>query len=394
MNILKRSAINLEGLLLRFLKKKRLIFVAKNELMFFHVIDLIKALRDDERISCRVCFCTPEQFLQVSPDELIHRYRLISIPYSIARYLYWDLVIYPDHTPWFRHDCRKIYINHGIVTGIRKNGTFYEFSEPAFFADKLVYDKVFVSSEYLCRELAQDFPFAAGKLKNVGNLLADRILGYGDASEYDHKNLHLDMNRKTILVTSTWGKEALINLQGKELFKQIRHLNRHYNVILSLHPHCYRDGQAGGSSLAEQIEICKREGVFCIAPNDLSIMKIAREVDVLIGDKSSFSLYFLLLNKPMLLFDTPGIDLARVSLMRRLREVCPLFDKAELLDKAYIDDVIEHFKPETYSRLSQLVCNHRGQALNRHLEEIYDNLGLTPLNHDKEMRRQAAKVFD
>jgi len=59
----------------------------------------------------------------------------------------------------------------------------------------------------------------------------------------------------------------------------------------SLHPNCYLESRAQQMNMAESIESCHENGVIVIPPSGTSIFSLARDVDLLIADKSSFSLY-------------------------------------------------------------------------------------------------------
>lgn len=375
-NYLKMVFLTLENFLSQFKKRKYILYVAKNKLMFNNIIDIHQAMKADPLLVNIVCFAKPSLFAEDEISNLKQSYQLTTIPYKWAKYLNWDLIIFPDHNPSFRETCKKIYVNHGIFTGVQFQGQYYEFANGARnLKNKIIYDKIFVSSDYLKTELQQRLPELNGIIKSVGNILVDEIFNSKENKEKVFQTLNFNNKLKTIMLVSTWGENSLIQSQGEQLLKQVVSLSEHYNVILSLHLNCYRKEHSENKDWLELLQTCNKKNVFLVPPGG-KIFNLFQYVDLYIADRTSLSLYFSLMQKPMVLFNNDNLLLNDLSLMKEVRAIVPLIDNIEILSVKTINAYIANFNQSELRKLSKCICSYQRESLTRHISEIYDTLHL------------------
>ena len=368
--------LNLEKLLFRFKKKTHVLYVAKNKLMFNNIIDIHQAMKADPLLVNIVCFAKPNLFSEDEITNLKQAYQLKTIPYKWAKYLNWDLIVFPDHNPEFRETCKKVYINHGIFTGVQFHGQYYEFSGGARNTkNEIIYDKIFVSSEYLEIELQKRLPELNGIIKSVGNIFIDEIINSKENKKRVFQTLNFNNKLKTIMLVSTWGDNSLIQSQGEQLLKQVASLSEHYNIILSLHLNCYRKEHSEGKDWLELLQTCNRKNVFLVPPGG-KIFDLFQYVDLYVADRTSLSLYFSIMQKPMVLFNNDKLILNDLSLMKKIRAIVPLIDNIDILSVKTINAYIANFNKSELHKLSEYTSSYQGESLTRHVNEIYDTLNL------------------
>ena len=107
---LKSVYLTLERSVLKYKKKKDILFPIRNELMFQYAYEIQKVLESDQRLRLWYCCINPDLFLNFPQVRI--KYSLKTLPYKIARWIKWDLVLYPDHGSCFRADTSKIYTGH------------------------------------------------------------------------------------------------------------------------------------------------------------------------------------------------------------------------------------------------------------------------------------------
>ena len=236
---------------------------------------------------------------------------------------------------------------------------------------------MFFPSDYLITELSLEIPKLKPILRSVGNIALDEMLNSPDNKVEDFLNLKLDINRKTLLMVSTWGDDSLLSTQGDNFLERALELSSIYNVILSLHPNCYNKKSTDGKRWPHLLEQCKKTKNMYVVPPAGNIFHLMKYIDLYVADKTSLSLYFSILEKPMVLINNPGMAFNKVSPTHLIREITPLLDDVNEFTSDFIENVISNFNQAEYSELSQRICSYKGQSLTRHKIEIYELLGLS-----------------
>ncbi len=359
--------------LLIFRKKKFVLLLVQHPLMFHYIRPLHQMLAEDSNICLRVCFCYPEHFKEGDINSLKEKFKLRTIPYSIAKYIRWCLIIFPDHLPIFHPDSTKIRIEHGFYNGKLVNGNQYMFGPSAKDeSNSIVYDKMFVSSEYVCAGIQKHYPEFSSRVRVVGSILRDDICSYSERKFEILKQINLDPTKQTIMVASSWGASSFIQLYGLEFIKQLPELTEKYNVIISIHFLNTLAENSGGQDWNQLLEQAKGPNIYISPPGDESYHLLANS-DLLIMDMTSLGLYFPVFERPIIHFYDTGVEYEAFSLNVELRHsVYRANDVKNLYGK--IEDAFQSFDKEKMRELSGKIASYNGQAKRRFKEEIYDSL--------------------
>ena len=357
----------------RTILKKNLLFIAHNEIMFSYIAPIYAGLKKDSRLRLWVCFFRPELFNPSTLKRLKKKFKFNAVPYKIARYLKWDLVFYPDHDPWFRKECKKIFIGHGIPMGKKNsNGNSYVYGPGSLDVNgEIIYDKFFESSMFLKELIKKNYQQFYPRVKVVGSLLADEMFREESPAITfkDKKN-----TKKTIMVTSTWGRDSLLISQGEKIIDQIKALKEKYNVIITVHQNNFLNKNSNNIDWRQELEKIQGDNVLVLTPeqNAYSFLPLA---DVLISDKTSLTAYYILLKRPIVFFDNFGDKYDAVTLAPEIRETlyCTK-DLSNLL--SHLDNSFKHFDIGKAQTLAEKVVSFLGESWIRYKEEIYDCLML------------------
>lgn len=195
-------------------------------------------------------------------------------------------------------------------------------------------------------------------------------------------SLGLDERRPTVLYAPTWSPYSSLNLMGEEIISTLAELG--VNVIVKLHDRSLETTVrgSGGINWRERLgQLCRNEAVHLAeAPNASPYLFAA---DALVTDHSSVGFEFTLLDRPLMVVDSP-------ELLRHGR-INP--QKAALLQSAShvihsadaIADTVEEAlaEPAALSAVRRRVANdlfyRPGTATARAVDCIYKLLGLPAL---------------
>lgn len=369
----KKSCYWVVSRILRLKKGKDVLFVILNELMFNQVYPLYQILADDPRIRCWFCYLEPARFKDLK--ALRRQYRLRWLPYTISKTIKWDLIVFPDHGAFFQKDIKKIYIGHGVPTGKTEDGHSYTFGPNSFDENgEVIYEKIFCSSEYSVSKLREYYPKLSTHTRVVGRIFVDQLLSYSeDQRKSEILQLKLDPGKKTIMLTSTWGANSMIQQLGWDFVHAVEALRDSYNVIISLHFLNFIPSHFKGYKMEELFRGVPA-GVHIVPPHESGIRYLPF-ADLLVMDHTSLGLYYTVLKRPIIFYDNPQVRYTPESFIFDLREVVyRVRDLAQI--GTDIDRAFANFDSSKIQALADKIFSYQGQAKRRYLEEILDSLGL------------------
>jgi len=136
-----------------------------------------------------------------------------------------------------------------------------------------------------------------------------------------HRNLKLDTNKKTILLTATWDKSGLSAVS--QWAHKLSPLAQRYNVLVTVHPW----------TATEHIDnIRNTPGVHYLGSHD--ILPHIMIADVCIGDASSILAECCALDKPMITFKMPEGKRTVPHVHKMIRDFSLQIEHINALDKA------------------------------------------------------------
>jgi len=364
-----------EGFLLRFKKKKDILLIAHNEIMFSYIRGIYEGLRKDKFLRIWFCFVMPDRFSPGNIKMLKAKYGFRSVSYRLARFIKWDLIIYPDHSFYFRKECKKIYIEHGLYGGKKVGGDSYVFGRRSCDENnKIIYDKIFESSEFIKEQVREYYPRFYSRVKVVGSMIGESIQGYSKLRESVLESINLDPQRKTVMFCSSWGPASFIQSQGIDFIKKVPNIAQRYSVILSVHLNNFVEKYSGGVNWRDILSKVNSKNTFVLLDRRESYRLLAT-ADLLITDMTSLSLYYPILLRPIIFFDNPNVEYDPIGLIPELKKVAYVVKDIRNIEKN-IQQAFDTFTPKAMEELNIKIISYLGNSWQRYAYEIYDCLSL------------------
>ncbi len=141
----------------------------------------------------------------------------------------------------------------------------------------------------------------------VGHIHGDRLT-HGDHDVAGFERRHgLDAQAPTVLYAPTWSGLSSFNDRGLEIVEAVP---RAWNLVVKLHPWTVRRREAPATLRAVQGALRRRPHA-ALLPHDADIHPAMAASDMMIGDRSSTCEEYLMLDRPLILFDhlTDATDL-------------------------------------------------------------------------------------
>ncbi len=357
------------------MNKKYILFIIRNEIMFMYAQSIYERLSKDERLKIWFCFHEPYRFLPGNFQKIKRKYHFNFVPFKLARFLKWRLILFPNHMPGFRKDCKKVYIGHGLLAGKKvKNESYVYGSRSLDKNSNIIYDKIFISSEFEKGGVKQHFPKFYSRVKVVGSILADEMNKYMTLRNKILKDINIDTTRKTIMLSSTWGRLSFLQSYGSEFLKHLPDISQKYNVIITVHLNNFVKEYSRGIDWRDILSRISYKNVFIIF-NGESPYPFLICADLLITDMTSLGLYYPQLLRPMVFLDNEKAEYDPNSLIPELRKTAYVIKDVSNI-KSDIEKAFEAFNPEKMLQLHKKIISYPGEALRRYSEEIYELLSL------------------
>jgi len=334
------------------------------------------ALEHDPRVAV---YYTSERLAQVG-DRLGDKAAGRVLTHQQITWRRWDLYLSAD--PWTRPVLRRCarYVNvfHGVAGK-------YDLDNPAHLP--IAYDQfdrvLFINRDRMERYLAAGL-VTRERAVLVGFPKVDRLVN----GEYDgdaiRRGLGLAGGRPTALYAPTWSPASSLNLAGEAIITTLADAG--WNVIVKLHSLSLDAGSekySGAIDWRARLAAIERPGhIVHIENADASPLLAAS--DLMVTDHSTIGFEFCLLDRPLIVFDTPRlIETARINpdRVRELRSAARVVTTtSELADAARRALEQPHELSLERRRLAASMFYAPGGATDRALTAAYELLAL-PKEH-------------
>ncbi|HEY2150356.1 MAG TPA: glycosyltransferase [Vicinamibacterales bacterium] len=315
--------------------RQRILFEGASPLSLVVASPVIEAMRGDRRLE--LWFTANDSVWNASDlfDGAGINQRVVSA--AAARWMKFDAHLNTDfwNMTWLPRGARRVHFFHGVAGK-------YDLDAPTRIAPVVAtFDRLLFPNRDRLRRYAEaglvdpDTPTAALIGYPKVDCLVDGTLNrYAIGAE-----LGLDRSRRTVLYAPTWSAHSSLNKAGESIITALRQGG--HNVIVKLHDRSYDPSMraSGGINWRTEIErICREQGAHLARGYDAApYLYVA---DALVTDHSSVGFEFMLLDRPVIVFDCPElIDAARVNpqkvtLLRSGADVAALSDLGRVVDRA------------------------------------------------------------
>jgi glycosyltransferase involved in cell wall biosynthesis len=208
---------------------------------------------------------------------------------------FWDMT-------WMRRKTRRVHFFHGVAGK-------YGLDAPVRIAPIVAtFDRLMFPNRDRLRRYAEaglvdgDSPRAALIGYPKVDCLVDGSLDKNDVVT----RLGLDPQRPIVLYAPTWSPYSSLNLMGTEVIAALGRLDA--NVVVKLHDRSYdvTTRASGGIDWRERLRtVCQRHGAHLVQDADAS--PYLHAADLLVTDHSSVGFEFLLLDRPVVVIDSPDL---------------------------------------------------------------------------------------
>lgn len=257
----------------------------------------LSTIDHDPRIDFSVLFAE-DHFSDHTPSKTKLIYPIVSL--TEASLIHWDLaIVAAHHVPDGIKAKRKLHIQHGLGSGKTVNNQDYTYGYDFTFnrEGEARYDLMFEASEEVAKNAVSHNPQIQPIVSVVGDMACDNVLNARTKyrAMYRHA-LGLGSDDIGILVSSTWGKDGLLEGHGRWLLRALLDLPEQFKLLVAAHPHAWKNGD-DHSEWANLLAILRTDrAIVCYPSEDFGPYFAA--ADAAIIDHSSMGLFSALCNLP------------------------------------------------------------------------------------------------
>lgn len=364
-----------DALLARISPRRRVLVDARTPMNFAILAPVFERLQRDPRVDVLFSAERPADVVSAASAAGV---RSRVYPREAMRWMRLDLCLSAD--PWDPirlHRCRRrANFFHGMAGK-------YDLDSPGHLPIGFdIYDRIaFINADRMQRYLEHGVVSRRAAVL-VGYPKVDALVnGRYDAAAV-HSRLHLEMHRRTAIYAPTWSPASSLNVAGEAIVQNL--VDAGFNVIVKLHDRSLDPTEhrfSGGIDWRERFARIRLPGRIAFAESADSSPLLAAS-DVMVTDHSSIGFEFLLLDRPLIVFDTP--DLARVARINPekielLRSAARVVRSADEVGPAALDELAHlHRRSKARHDVSRQTFYEPGTATERALGMVYELLDLPP----------------
>jgi len=356
----------------RWMGPRRVLVDVRNAMHFAVIEPIATALEQDPRVSV---YYTAER-LSVVAGALARIAEAHVITHAQAARMRWDLYLSAD--PWTRPRLRRCARFANIFHGVAGK---YDLDDPGHLPIEFhAFDRVlFINRDRMDRYLANGIVSRSSAVL-VGFPKADRLVN----GEYDaaatRRRLGLEPGRPTALYAPTWSPASSLHVAGEAIIAALA--DEGWNVIVKLHPVSLdRDvvKYSGGIDWRARMAAIERPG-HIVHVEDPDASPLLAASDLMVTDHSTIGYEFCLLDRPLIVYDVPGlIEAARIN-PERVRELRSAARVVSSVDELRGAARAARARPQELSaerqRLAAAMFFEPGSATARGVAALYDLIDL------------------
>lgn len=368
--------MRLKNIYLRFLKawwalthprkrraQKRILIVCSNTMTASAARHYALLFQDDSNVSVFVTNVFWHAHSDASSSELKRVISLRSVPFFLAVFRQWDLILFTLHgySLYFSPHCKKCFISHGIDTAKIVQGEPYAYGRNSVLtSDKPNYDIITESSPHNFSLAVSQVPELENVIKLVGDLVCDELLKLEEKRAQIREELGIGTSDIAVMISSSWGRDSLFERHGEFLFSSIANASQRngFKFLITGHPNLWcTDVAPKWQKSLSQLMVLDR----ALVSFDVSIWKsFAIAADIGISDHSSVNMYIAFLKRPIIFSLINGTN-APGSIIERIAEHSAKLNLDENLI-LQIEQALKQRNPEILREISLLINSKPGEA--------------------------------
>jgi CDP-Glycerol:Poly(glycerophosphate) glycerophosphotransferase len=165
------------------------------------------------------------------------------------------------------------------------------------------YDIIF-SVGSMTYDVQKEFADSSVTIEKIGLPITDKLLL--DKSLSSPKNINIDPSKPTLLYAPSWSLATELISMDDEILEALTAIEG-YNVIIRPHPNLLIPEKCNNKDWSIKFKELKKSGIQISYSKDHSAYDLLPHIDILIGDISSVTYEFLILDRPIILYMKNGI---------------------------------------------------------------------------------------
>jgi glycosyltransferase involved in cell wall biosynthesis len=356
-------------------RRQRILFEAASPMSLAVFAPVLRHMKDDPRLEFWFTSCdrswTPQAIF--GPAHLTGRV----VSPDTVRWMKFDGYINTDFwdMTWLPRGTKRVHFFHGVAGK-------YGLDAPVRIAPVVAtFDRLLFPNRDRLRRYAEaglvDADSARAAL--IGYPKVDCLVDGSLNRSETLARAGADASRPTVLYAPTWSPYSSLNSVGHQLIAALGHLD--VNIIVKLHDRSY-DSTARGSGGVDWRRrlrhVCERHGAHLVHDADASPWLHA--ADLLITDHSSVGFEFMLLDRPVVVLDSPDllaharVNPDKVTMLRGAAHVVRQIGELGATVAAALANPAEHHVQRT--RVADALFYCPGSATARAVQCIYNLLEL------------------
>jgi len=281
---------------------------------------------------------------------------------------FWDMTWLPRRT-------RRVHLFHGVAGK-------YDLDAPVKIAPVVAtFDRLMFPNRDRLRRYAEAGLVEADSAQAslIGYPKVDCLIDGSLNAAETLARVGLDSGVPTVLYAPTWSPYSSLNTMGVDVVKALGRLG--VNVIVKLHDRSYEGTVRGSGGVdwgSELRQVCERNGARLVQDADASPWLQA--ADLLITDHSSVGFEFMLLDRPIVVLDSPDlikharVNPQKVSLLRSAATLVGATSELAARVRFELEHPGDHRKQRRAIADELFYCP--GSATSRAVQCLYDLLAL------------------
>ena len=294
------------------------------------------------------------------------------VPVWSAAMQWWDLILFSaHHAPHRFHPAvPKLFIHHSYDSGKKANGADHRYGAP-FVLDEQgesLYSAYLEMSEATRERVEAELPALAGRIRVVGDLMADRMFDATTRRDEVRAELGFSPEDRVVIMMSTWGAESMMEAMGETLIEAAEGLVGTYRFVLSTHPNHWTGPYSEKHPWGDRLLATRANGFDVITPDD-DWTRFAIASDAAISDHTSLAVTYALLGRPLFFVPVDEAVMTLGTLGRQLYDALPRIDGAHQLENT-LKTAWSDYPKANLETISRRIDSYPGEAATRIRAEV------------------------